>query len=194
MSKTCSVTDCGSPVKSKGMCKLHYQRSWRTGSATVSRPRLHLPIEQKFWLYVDKNSDSECWNWTGFKDKDGYGKIRIGNTNRGAHRISWALHFGDMPEGVSVLHNCNNPSCVNPSHLRSGDHNENMIDRLNAGNYPVNERHPGVKFSNEIVRKVRASTGTNEQISRLYGISESQVSNIRRGRQRPPVEQEEDKA
>lgn len=178
----CSVEGCSAKVYAKGMCKLHYKRQWRNGSPHVSRPCLHLPVEQKFWLYVSKKEG--CWEWGGYKDKDGYGKLRVGKTNRSAHRISWELHHGEIPPSLFVLHKCNNPSCVRPDHLYVGDQFDNMRDRTVSGNAPRGESHPNCKFSSEVVSAVRSAGGTYRQISRIFGISESQVGNIKRGSQR----------
>lgn len=133
------------------------------------------------------NDASECWTWTGYRDKDGYGKLRDGKTNKGAHRISYEMHVGEVHDGHFVLHNCNNPACVNPAHLRLGDHLENMADRIMAGHYPANEGAPNVKFSNAIVDSVRKASGTRKMIGAKYGMSASQVGNIKRGDQRPII-------
>jgi hypothetical protein len=185
---TCAVETCERTVKNKGLCKLHYQRQWRTGSVEVTRPCLHLPIEKKFWLYVDRREDGECWEWTGFKDKDGYGKIRVGKRNVAAHRIAWELTHGPIPDGQLVRHKeCNNPGCVNPTHLRLGDHLQNMRDRVEANHYATGERHHAAKLSDDEAQAVRSATGTYKQIADMFRISESQVGNIKRGDQRRPL-------
>jgi len=184
MKNKCSVENCSSKIHAKGLCKYHYQTQWRTGKPTVERRCYHEPIEKKFWHYVVKGAINECWEWLGYKDKDGYGKIGTRKTNIGAHRISWELHYGEIPTGQMVLHKCNNSSCVNPHHLYLGDHLQNMQDRLNAGHYLRNEDHPNTKFPDEIVRQIRKSNLTYQQLSQKYGISESQIGNIKRGEQR----------
>ncbi len=81
----------------------------------------------RFFHKVDKASD--CWGWLAGKDKDGYGKIKVSGKTVQAHRLSWNIHNGSVPEGVHVLHHCDNPSCVNPDHLFLGTHLDNMHDR-----------------------------------------------------------------
>jgi len=186
--QTCSVKNCNSKTHAKGLCKYHYKTKWRTGSVEVSRPCYHEPVEQKFWHYVKTGAEKECWEWLGYKDKDGYGKMRTGNTNQAAHRISWQIHNGEIPTGQMVLHKCNNPSCINPSHLYLGDHLQNMQDRLNSGHYPKNEDHPNVKFPDDIVEQIRKSNKTYKELSQQFNISASQISNIKRGVQRIPDE------
>jgi len=184
----CKVEGCADIVRSKGLCKLHYQRQWRIGAVEVTRACRHGAVMERFWRHVDRRGDDECWPWTGFRDKDGYGKFRQRRNgkrqNRGAHIVSWEIHNGPVPDGMMVLHKCNNEPCCNPKHLKSGDHMANMADRLAVGNYQRGERHHQTRFSDEIVRAIRRSDETARALASRYGMSESQVGNIRHGRQR----------
>ena len=69
----------------------------------------------------------DCWNWTGFKDRKGYGKFWFRGVSWWAHRWSYAVFCGDIPEGETVNHLCRNPSCVNPNHLEVVSRRENSI-------------------------------------------------------------------
>jgi hypothetical protein len=184
MKPNCSQPGCTEPTHCKGLCKRHYQQQWRTGKPEIVRPNPHGTLEGRFWRYVTKGEPGACWRWTGFCDKDGYGKLRDGEANRPAHVISWEVHFGPVPDGMFVLHSCNNPPCPNPSHLKLGNHQENMQDRIAAGHYATGEQHPMAKFSDQVVQAVREAVGTYEQIAERFGMSESHVGNIRRGDQR----------
>lgn len=79
------------------------------------------------------NSDEECWNWTGYKDRDGYGMIRRPGRNGDvkAHRFIYSVVNGPI-SGV-IMHKCDNRSCVNPSHLLDGSQNENIADMIAKG-------------------------------------------------------------
>jgi len=78
-------------------------------------------LEERFWEKVDVRGPDECWIWQACTNEWGAGLIKIGNRKiRCAYRISWELHFGPIPKGKQVLHNCGNTSCVNPSHLYLG--------------------------------------------------------------------------
>jgi hypothetical protein len=129
----CSVNGCTGARIAKGYCKRHYQQSWKTGSPNIIRANPHGTPTERFWRYVTPQGTSECWEWTGHRDKDGYGTLRVGNTQVRAHRFSYDLHGGSADD--LLRHSCDNPPCVNPAHLIEGSHQENMDDRMAAGNY-----------------------------------------------------------
>jgi len=180
----CTIEDCEREQYAKGMCDLHYKRVLRTGSPFVSRPCLRGTIEEKWNRYVDKKSKDECWEWKGYKDKDGYGKMRVEKTNKGAHIVSFYIHNGYIWPEKLILHSCNNPSCVNPNHLREGTQVENMKDRTNSGNAPSGEKHPNCKYSDKVVKEILNSEESVSFLNKKYGMSKSQIRNIKAGRQR----------
>lgn len=120
--KTCATLDCGSPAFCRGWCRKHYTRWHETGSTELGvrkgRTYTRRPIEDRFWPKVQKTDD--CWLWTASKTRQGYGCISTGGQRGGhlmAHRVSWELANGPIPEGLHIDHLCRRPSCVNPAHL-----------------------------------------------------------------------------
>ncbi|WP_445238441.1 HNH endonuclease signature motif containing protein [Leucobacter sp. USCH14] len=86
-------------------------------------------VEKRFWAKVNKNGDGGCWVWVAHVDKLGYGRLRVGGRQGrmvGAHRVSWMLCVGEIPDGADIDHLCRNPSCVNPAHLEPVSHKENI--------------------------------------------------------------------
>lgn len=98
----------------------------RLGKVSVNQ---HSPAEYRFWSKIEK-TDS-CWNWIdGAFSHNGYGYFTVNYRSVRAHRYSYELHFGNIPEGKHVLHECDNPACVNPSHLFLGDYESNQRDKF----------------------------------------------------------------
>jgi len=91
-------------------------------------------VEERFWAKVDK-TDS-CWVWTGATLRRGYGQIRIPvKKAKQAHRLSWEIHNGPIPDGMLVCHKCDNPPCVNPAHLFLGTQSDNNKDCVRKGRH-----------------------------------------------------------
>lgn len=82
-----------------------------------------------------------CWEWGAQLNVSGYGVVKIGGNPQMAHRVSYKFFHGDIPDGMSVCHKCDNPVCINPKHLFLGTHQDNMDDMYKKG------RHGGAKIS-----------------------------------------------
>lgn len=92
--------------------------------------RSKAPPEERFWRQVKKSDEANgCWIWQGAKYGHGYGKFRLGRERKAAHRYSYQLHYGEIPNRQHILHHCDTPACVNPQHLYAGTHQDNMRDR-----------------------------------------------------------------
>jgi hypothetical protein len=102
------------------------------------------PLEQRFWAKVAKGGPEECWLWLATKNNHGYGMIWAGKPDGNktlAHRVSYELHFGPIPtdttlyHGITVLHRCDTPACVNPAHLFLGTQTINVADKVQKGRH-----------------------------------------------------------
>jgi hypothetical protein len=129
--------------------------------------------------------NSGCWLWTAALLDGRYGLIGRGGKNGGmalAHRVSWKLHNGKVPDGLWVLHKCDVTICVNPDHLFLGTHKDNMIDMTNKGRSTFGVRNARSKLTEELAKEVKYSSEKARKCARRLGVSESAVSLIRSGK------------
>lgn len=126
---------------------------------------------EKFWSRAEK--PNACWLWKGAKKKRGYGNVKVSGKVYSAHVLSWMLSNQSLPTR-NILHSCDNPSCVNPAHLREGTHLENMRDMRRRG-------RASKRLTLEQVTAIRTAQGTHRQLAELYGVSHRTIGQIRRG-------------
>lgn len=135
-------------------------------------------------------SSNGCWNWTGRKNHQGYGKIKSNWKYRPAHRWAYELFVGTIPEGMMVCHCCDNPSCVNPYHLFLGTAKDNSVDASNKGrlrrsrDYLVGRigKIGGPKLTEFFIRRIRLSGDSNRSLAKRFKITHSVISRIRSGK------------
>lgn len=143
-------------------------------------------IKKRFWAKVDKRGPDECWEWVGANTggKSRYGILRVNNRGFLAHRLSYSLKHGNIPDGLCVLHRCDNPSCVNPGHLFLGTYLENNRDKARKGraNPPYGTREPNHKLTAADVIRIRkryaAGDTRQRDIAAQYGVSQRLISLI----------------
>lgn len=183
MVRKCSIEGCETKSHGEGFCAKHYRAFKAHGDPTVVKQKqLHgASLRERIQNYTEHGEG--CWSWTGYRDPNGYGRLRVDGVPKLAHRLSWELYRGTIPEGMHVLHRCDNPPCVKPAHLFLGDHDMNMRDKMakKRHRYGVSkgEKHGCSKLTEQQVREIRASVGPSRIIGEQYGISGRQVREIR---------------
>lgn len=175
--------DCGGPIARSD--------ALRCGECS-RKDRTRRPLAERFWEKVDQSGGPDaCWLWTGSTTGGGYGYISPGGRAEGvpAHRVSWELHNDLIPDGLWVLHRCDNRPCVNPAHLflgTVGDNNRDMFAKGRAWQQqhpermPRGEDHHSAILSDAQVAEIRhryANGETNQSaLAREYGVSHGTVN------------------
>ena len=122
----CVVDGCGATSAKRGWCSPHYERWRRHGDPTAGNMRYRTPQER---IAANTEPDGDCLAWTAYLNAHGYGVSRHGGRNVLAHRLSWELANGPIPEGRAIDHICHNRACVKPEHLRLAVASENQRNR-----------------------------------------------------------------
>ena len=148
-------------------------------------------LEERLNRLIARGGPDECWEWQGAKKKEGYGRLRRpGQASRLhcgeliAHRAVYELANGPIPEGLVVMHICDNPPCCNPAHLRLGTLALNNLDKVRKGRQPHHrgEANPNAKVSAADVLAIRELYRTTHQsqaeIGARFGLKQPQVSRI----------------
>lgn len=175
-------------------------RRWRSGMLEHNST-----LPERFWRYVER-SDHGCWAWLGMKNSKGYGRIRVGGKGsqiRLAHRVSYELHFGAIPDALCVLHRCDNPACVRPDHLFIGTPLDNSRDMVNKGRgyivhhagdaharrkhpecWPVGSNHQSAKLTEVQIPEILALKGvrSDRKVAAQFGVTRNAIRMIWSGK------------
>lgn len=145
----------------------------------------------RFWSQVRRGNADDCWEWTGYKSAQGYGRVNYKYPIRTtkAHRFSYYLAHGSLPENMSVCHRCDNPSCVNPAHLFLETNAGNVADRVRKGRSVVPFSRGSAKKNAvltesqvlEIKEALRASSASQSELARKFGVARATINNIAQG-------------
>jgi len=148
-----------------------------------------ISAEERFWLHVEPAAKEDCWLWKAARSKTGYGIISVGKKRTRAHRFSWEIHFGSIPQGLCVCHHCDVRHCVNPNHLFVGTKRDNSRDMAAKGRagpqvHPASyrgERSPNARLREVDVRDIRRRLAAGESQTSIaldYEVGKTQINNI----------------
>jgi len=151
------------------------------------------PLKERYEKYTDTSAGEDgCHLWTGPKNNRGYGRISRGRRGEGrvfAHRLSWGIHFGPIPEGKVVCHHCDNPPCVNPKHLFIGTNSDNLKDAVRKGRHHNGRRPRGAEHHNaklavhiDEIRDRLAAGESQRSIAKRFGVVSNAIRNISIGK------------
>jgi hypothetical protein len=142
-----------------------------------------LPLQTRFLLHVTKTES--CWLWEPALATGGYGRFHDGSRTRYAHRVSYEMFVGPLLPQSVLRHTCDTPHCVNPAHLLSGTHADNIADKIAKRRHAFGEKTHGAKLDVERVEEIRMwySRGrvTQRFLAGVYGVSYVTIHNIVRG-------------
>lgn len=145
----CQEIGCGRRHYARGWCGKHYQRERIAGRLSKTQPRSET---ERFWSRINRKAADGCWLWQGATNPSGYGVFGVSPTyNVLAHRYSWALSNGTIPQGDKVLHRCDVRRCVNPAHLFLGTQQDNMRDMCQKKRNAYGQRSGAAKLTDTLV-------------------------------------------
>lgn len=181
INRPCSVQGCDERSLARSLCSKHYARLRANGSPGVVRRMVGASLTERLTAY--SRPEGDCLVWTGGTHRSGHGKMQVAGKSIGAHRVAFEVAYGPIPEDLVVRHKCDNPPCVNPSHLELGTHADNAQDRMLRGRGLVGESHPRSKLTVDQVREIRSLLThgkTQSEIAQRFNVSVGAVSSIAR--------------
>jgi len=161
---------------------------------TIAIPAITPKQLSRFESRIERIPFSECWLWAGANKGTGYGMVSLGDhggrhVKVSAHRLMYSIHFGDIPDGMLVLHSCHNGhlGCVTPWHLKLGTAKDNTADCIAIGRDRSGKKSPTItgsrnhnaRLTEELVKQIRAEyklgITTHRKLARKYGVGKTTI-------------------
>lgn len=183
LQKHCKVDGCNGIYKGKGYCAKHYQRMINHKDINHQRSPKYKNALDAYKANLIMNGPDECWGWSGKGDGKGYGVLSYKPMPWKIHRYSYTLYNGEIPDGMYVLHKCDQPICSNPNHLFAGTNLDNIKDMLHKKRNAKGEMLPQATITKEVAWKIKEMILAGERmidISRKMNVGYSLVNAIKR--------------
>lgn len=185
---------CSAEFLGRKSCKNRTRANKYCSRKCINNQEVHKRSDEKklsdlkklFYKKVIINS-SGCWGWDGYRTPSGYARISFGREKElQAHRASWMIHNGPIPEGMFVCHTCDVRDCTAPHHLFMGDHDINMLDmKKKKRNFiPIGEKSSRTKLTDDKVReiKIHLKNGiSRKEVAEKYNVNEWVIRHIDSG-------------
>lgn len=141
-------------------------------------PKINNP--STFWERVARLDTNDCWIWIGCQRGNGYGQVHYSGRPIAAHRVAYELSFGKVPQGLVVMHSCDNRLCCNPNHLKAGTVQQNNADMFSKMRHAYGEKVGTAKFSDQQIELIRsAKWGSVHATADAIGMSYSHAACVR---------------
>lgn len=138
--------------------------------------------KERLFKSTKPNPATGCVEWTGCVGPNGYGAIHWNASVMLVHRVAWTIERGVIPNGLYVLHRCDNKICVNADHLFLGTHRDNIEDCFKKGRFCRGERHSHAKLKESQVLEIAHSKDNYANLAKRFGVSEWSIKEIKFGR------------
>jgi len=186
--KFCTIEGCQNLHYGRGWCNKHYARVYNRGTLETQYLKgIGDTVELQFWSRVNLTADDQrCWIWQGAKIRKGYGSVTHEGQSWLAHRLAWFFIKGVEPS-LNLLHSCpsgDNPSCVNPLHLREGTKAENSQDAVDRGTQVKGESCGRSKLKDFQILEIKQRLAMGESqkaIANIYGVAQPTIYSIKAG-------------
>lgn len=165
--RMCETEGCARKARSRRMCNTHYSQWWHASC---------LPISAEDFYQRARKCEDGCWRYGSHAD---HKYVEVHGVR--AHRLSYTLSNGPIPDGMVVRHTCDVPICVNPDHLLVGTQKDNCADKMQRLRHAHGEAVWCAILTEEDVRDIRASDSTSTELARKYGMSSSGIWSARSG-------------
>lgn len=158
-------------------------------TAIIANQHTYLNLEERYWSKVDTRDEDECWPWTAYCNKKGYGILSYQGRAVMARRVGWMLINGEYPPAnMHICHTCDNPPCMNPKHWFLGTNADNVADRQSKGRQAKGIANVHAKLTPmkvAIIRRIYARNpywGAQRDLCKRFGVSSGAMSQIINGR------------